>query len=387
MRILSYAWYIYDPNLKPFNKNYTGGGLVVRNLCNYIGEHHESYLFLGQVIEPELVVDNINIVKTDYDITQKNVKGDNKEYIAYMTDIFEKAVKNIQPDIINFHDYGDLAQSLVRHVCSKLQIPYVITCHLYEAKSVEYGGYEDAQEVSKKLLKLPNIKIITVSNGMKRKILEDYGDYDEKRLIPILNGTDFKADRRSDTLKKELGIGNKKVLLCVGSIGNRKNQIQLLRVFKQDAILREKVCVIFCGKQAVRSTYNIKDEIEKADLMDCMLYAGALQNEEMKDFYSISDALIMPSYAEGLSISALEAIAYGLPLIMYADSECADDLNDPRVTCFADSHSDASMGKAIHEWYGKTWDSEYIKSYSKRFTMDEMAGNYLKFYEKILLEA
>lgn len=117
-----------------------------------------------------------------------------------------------------------------------------------------------------------------------------------------------------------------------------------------------------------------------------MLYAGALQNEEMKDFYSIADALIMPSYAEGFSIAALEAIAYGLPVIMYADSECADDLNDPRVTCFADSHSDASMGKAIHEWYEKTWDSEYIKRYSKRFTMDEMAENYLKFYEKILLE-
>ena len=50
----------------------------------------------------------------------------------------------------------------------------------------------------------------------------------------------------------------------------QKNQIQLLRVFKQDTILREKVCVIFCGKQAVRSTYNIINEIEKADLMSCM---------------------------------------------------------------------------------------------------------------------
>jgi len=386
MRVLSYAWYIYDSRLKPFNENYSGGGLVVRNLCNYIGKYHESYLFLGQVIEPELTVENIKIVKTNYDITQKNVKGNNKKYIDYMTDIFEKAIKKIKPDIINFHDYGDLAESIVKNVCFKLKIPYVITCHLYEAKNAEYGGYEDAREASKKLLELPNIKIITVSNGMKRKILEDCKDYDEKRLVPILNGTDFKADRRNNTLKKEVGIDNRKILLCAGSIGDRKNQIQLLRVFEQDASLREKVCVIFCGKMAVRSTYNIIDEIEKADLTDCMLYVGALQNEEMKDYYSMADALIMPSYAEGLSISALEALAYGLPVIMYADSECADDLNDQRVTCFADSHSDASMGKAIHEWYEKSWDSEYIKNYSKRFTMEEMAKNYLEFYEKILLE-
>ena len=71
LRVLSYAWYIYDPSLKPFNKNYTGGGLVVRNLRNYIGKHHESYLFLGQVVEPGRMVENINIVKTEYDITQK----------------------------------------------------------------------------------------------------------------------------------------------------------------------------------------------------------------------------------------------------------------------------------------------------------------------------
>ncbi len=386
MRVLSYAWYIYDPYLKPFNQNYTGGGLVVRNLCNYIGKQHESYLFLGQVIQPELMIENIKIIKTDYDITQKNTKGDNKGYITYMTGIFERAVKEIQPDLINFHDYGDLAESIVKNVCAKMKIPYVITCHLYEGKKAEYAENEDVHKVSKRLLELPDIKIITVSNGMKRKILEDYKDYDEKRLVPIRNGTDFTVNRQNGNLKKELGIINKKILLCAGTIGARKNQIQLLRVFGQDACLREKVYVIFCGKMAVHSTYNIIDEIEKANLTDCMLYVGVLQNEEMKDYYSISDALIMSSYAEGLSISALEAIAYGLPVIMYSDSECADDLNDPKVVCLADSHSDASMAKAIHEWYEKSWDSEYIRNYSKHFTMEEMAKNYLEFYKKTISE-
>lgn len=386
MKVLSYAWYIYDPNLEPFNLNYSGGGLVVRNLCNYIGKQDDSYLFLGQVIEPELMLENIKIIKTDYDRTQKSIKSNNKKYIEYMTDIFEKTVENIQPDIINFHDFGELAESIINHVCMKREIPYVVTCHLYEKKRMEYAGYDDAREISKKLLSLPDIKIVTVSNGMKRKILEDYEGYDEKRLVPILNGTDFKAEYRNFGLKERLGICGKKILLCAGSIGTRKNQIQLLRVFCQDADLREKVFVIFCGKLALRSTYNIIEEIKNLGLEECMQYVGALQNEEMKDYYSIADGLVMPSYAEGLSISALESIVYGLPVIMYADSECADDLNDQKVACFANSHSDASFGRAIHDWYDRQWDREYIKNFSNRFTMEKMAENYLAFYKSVIEE-
>lgn len=387
MKVLSYAWYIFDSRIKPFDENYTGGGIVVRDLCNYIGKRNESYLFLGQAIEPEIILDNIKIVKTDYDRNQKKNKIDNREYIEYMTDVFKNAVDEIRPDIINFHDYGDLAMSIIYNVCMKTDIPYVITCHLYEKINTEYSGYKDAQEASRKLLQIPDVMIITVSNGMKRKILDDYKNYDEKRLVPILNGTDFKAEICNSDLEKQFGIADRKVLLCAGSIGTRKNQIQLIRVFESEKNLRKKIYVIFCGKKAVRSPYDIVDEIKRADLTDCMVYVGAVQNKDMKNYYSIADALIMPSYAEGLSISALEAITYGLPVIMYADSECADDLNDPEVCCFADSHSDLSMIKAINDWYEKSWNKEYIKEYARRFTMDEMSKNYLEFYEKIVSES
>lgn len=386
MRVLSYAWYIFDSRLKPFSENYSGGGLVVKNLCNYIGKQHESYLFLGQIIEPEMMIDNIKIVKTDYDVTQKNVKNNNKEYINYMTNIFKQAVEKIKPDIINFHGYGDLAESIIKNVCAKISIPCVLTCHLYEGINVEYSGYKDSQEISKKILQIPNMKIITVSNGMKRRILEDYKDYDEKKLVPILNGTDFNGCNYNSDLKKKFKIQNKKILLCAGTIGSRKNQIQLVRIFKKYANLREKIYVIFCGKKAIKSNYDIKEDIKESGLTDCMSYVGAVQNEKMKDYYSIADALIIPSYAEGLSISALEALTCGLSLIMYADSECADDLNDPKVCCFADSHSDVSMMKAIEKWYSKQWDNEYIKAYSKRFTMEEMTKNYLNFYEQLVLK-
>lgn len=74
----------------------------------------------------------------------------------------------------------------------------------------------------------------------------------------------------------------------------------------------------------------------------------------MKKYYSVVAGLIMPSYAEGLSLAALEAIAYGLPVIMVKDFECAEDLNDDKVVCFANERSDECLA------------DDYIRYYKKR---------------------
>ena len=92
----------------------------------------------------------------------------------------------------------------------------------------------------------------------------------------------------------------------------------------------------------------------------------------------------MSSLAEGLSIAALEAIAYGLPVIMHQDSECADDLNDENVVCFAQGRSSKDLAKAMVRWYQKEWDRESIVRYSKKFTMERVAKDYLDYYTQRL---
>ena len=103
MKILSVTWNIYDERLEPFMKNCTGGGLAIRNICEYLGRIADSYLLLGQVVLPEMRLGNINIVKSDYNADIKKAKGKDETYIQYMTSVFVKAVAEIKPDIINFH--------------------------------------------------------------------------------------------------------------------------------------------------------------------------------------------------------------------------------------------------------------------------------------------
>lgn len=383
MKVLSMTWAIYDDKLKEFSENCTGGGLVVKNICEYIGRKIESYLFIGKCQLPEMVLGNIHIIGTDAEKDDEDkYLNKNEKHLKVMVRAFDKAIQRIKPDIVNFHVLGDLMLLCVP-ICRKWNIPYVYTEHLYIGKYKNFEGYDRNVFWENMVYRIPNLKVITVSSGVKKKILRDFPEISETNVTVIPNGTNFSAVKTESDLRERYSLSGKKVLLCVGTILSRKNQRQIVRAFNllpQD--IRENVKVLFCGKDALKGT--LQQDIMDAGLQEQLIYVGAVSSIKMMQYYSIADGLIMPSLSEGLSIAVLEAIAYGIPIIMFSDSECADNLDDERVVCFAKQRSDSCLAEAIEEWFLKTWDVNYIMDYAKYFSMERMAKDYIAFYKKQL---
>lgn len=379
MKILSFAWVIYDEQIKEFANNCTGGGLVIKNICEYIGRKEESYLFIGKQQLPQMKLGNIHVVETDklnapYD---GNISA-TELHLQTMCLNFRKALDEIKPDIVNFHGIGEL-MLLCMDICNEYKIPYVFTEHLYIGLHKDFDGYDRVIEWEKLLYQRPNVNYISVSTGMKKKILNDFPNISETRIKAIVNGTDFNAELKKTDIEDIYKLYGKKVLLCVGTIVARKNQMQLVRAFQllpQD--VQEKIVIIFCGNDTMKG--KLQEQINEAGLADKLIYVGGVSSEKMKEFYTISDGLAMPSRSEGLSIAALEAIAYGNPVILYKDSECADDLYDEDVVCFAKERTDDGFAEAILDWFHKDWDKEYIKKLAENFTMEKMADEYIKHY-------
>ncbi len=385
MKILSMAWSIYDERMPEFRHNYTGGGMMIKNICEYIGRKQESYLFIGRCKLPGTILGNIHIVDTESfsDADEGNEGLDDKEgHLSRMTRAFEIAIEHINPDIVNFHGIGVLMQCCIE-VCRKKNIPFVYTDHLFIGAEMDIQGYGPNIEYQKKVYHIPDIKVIAVSTGMKRKILYDFPHIPSENIFVIRNGTDFLVQRESGGLQEKYDLEHKKVLLCVGTLNYRKNQCQIVKAFQLlPSYIQENVKVIFCGKDSMDG--ELQKSIINMGLQGNLIYVGAVSNAEMKHYYSVADGLIMASYAEGLSIAALEAIAYGLPIIMFKDSECAEDLDDKRVVCFAKERSDKGLANAMKEWYDIEWDRGYIIKYSKNFTMDRVADEYIEYYKKLL---
>lgn len=385
MKILSMAWTIYDDRMPEFSKDFTGGGLVIKNLCEYIGRKEESYLFVGRRPIKEQKVGHIHFVGTDMKWSEED--GDSvrdEAYLNRMAEKFEMALKRIQPDLVHFHGLGDLMLKCVR-ICIKNHVKYAYTEHLYIGLKRHIERYETSVQWEKDVYTIPDLRVIAVSTGVKKKILEDFVQIPDSHVEVILNGTDFVAEQKESDYREKYQLQGKKVLLCVGTILARKNQLQLVSVYqKLPKEIRDHLKIIFCGKESMSMKGRLQEAISAAGLEQELQYVGAVSSEDMKKFYSVADGLIMPSLAEGLSIAALEMIAYGQPVIMFRDSECAEDLKDEKVVCFAEERRDESLAQAIEDWYSREWDSEYIRAYAQYFTMERMAEDYLAYYRRRL---
>ena len=380
MKALSVIWKIPDDRLQGFS-NDKNGLIVVRDLCEYLGRKIDSYLILGKEFLPAMKLGHINIVDTD----KVAVANSEKLHLEIMVQAFELALEEIKPDIVHIHDCGDFCRACIQ-VCVKREIPYIFTAHAFIGKNQKISTLNERDIAWQKEVMMTNgINVVAVGKGLAEKIAMEYPNLKKNQIRVIQNGTDFKAREITTKLKIKLGFHDKKILICPGKITKRKNQIQIIKAFQLlPQNIQNNIGIIFGGNDRLNG--ELQHAIATANLEASIKYVGVLNSEQMQEYYSISDGMIMPSVTEGLSIAAIEAITYGIPVIMFADVECAKDLDDERVTSLAKDRTDKSLANAIENWINTDWNAKYITKYASYFSMDRVADEYISCYKDVINE-
>ncbi len=378
MKVLSVVWKIYDDRLQEFS-NDTNGLIVVRDICEYIGRRIESYLLLGKAFLTGIKLGNIHIV--DSESIAKRFPT--KSHLEIMSEAFKQALSDIQPDIVHFHDCGDFCRACIK-ICIEREVPYVFTAHGFIAKNQTISSSYDREIAwQEEVYTTSDINIVAVGKGIAHKIYGDYPELRDGHLHVIQNGTTFRAEKIISDLKFKLGLQEKKILICPGKLTKRKNQIQIVKAYKRlPQSVSKNIGIIFCGND--RLDGELQKAIQAAGIEESLKYVGAVSSEKMKEYYSISSGMITASFTEGLSIAALETVAYGLPVVMFSDLECAADLNNEHVSCLAEQRTDEALAGAIEKWAEKEWDRDIILEFASQFSMEKVADEYIDYYEDIL---
>ena len=100
-------------------------------------------------------------------------------------------------------------------------------------------------------------------------------------------------------------------LLFVGAVGKLKGEKDLIKAL---ALLRDNkpnLKISFLGYGAE----NLKDYCERFEVGNLVEYLGAVPMDERIEFFRRSDIFVLPTYAEAMPMSVIEAMAAGLPVI------------------------------------------------------------------------
>lgn len=161
-------------------------------------------------------------------------------------------------------------------------------------------------------------KMIAVSELVKETYLTKNPHVPENKIIVIGNAADsnkiYGKDR--EFIRSILGIEKSStVFINVSSIDGRKNQLGLLSAFDYYYNTYNSDSYLILVGNVLSEYYNNEISGYLAELSSKDHIIKLPYYREIADLYYASDIFVMPSYFEGWSIAATEALYCGLPVI------------------------------------------------------------------------
>ena len=218
------------------------------------------------------------------------------ETICYLT------LKEI--DIVHIHGGDTLS--------FRRKFYYLKIAHLFPCKIIyhHHGAafmheYESLSKKWKKLVKKTFEEldlIIVLSNNWR---------YEIQQIAPKANIIVIPNSIKLPRLQ-ERQVSNPLQLTFLGLIGDRKGVFDLLKVLKKLINDGYQVRLNIGGNGKITRLFK---ELEERSIADSVKYCGWIEDRERDLLLRKTDIFVLPSYAEGMPMSILEAMSYAIPVV------------------------------------------------------------------------
>ncbi len=198
------------------------------------------------------------------------------------------------------------------------RVPIVVTIH--DVSYIERPEYlptlRAAQlQVSTRHTVKRAAKIITISEFSRQGISKAF-DLDPENIVvtPLASQDVFRPMNRARAVRDvadSLGI-HRPYILNVGDLHPRKNQIGLVRAFKELINAHPELphTLVLAGKHTWFAP-RVIEEVRRSGLADRIRLTGFVDDELLPSLYNAADIFVFPSFYEGFGLPAIEAMACG----------------------------------------------------------------------------
>jgi len=282
----------------------------------------------------------------DYQVSERNL-----ERSAFAVVEAEEILDKTFPDMLLLVEGAEIWSLLaLKQVAKRRAIPYVTVVNLLSADCLE--RFTQLREPAIEAMQGAHA-IIFVSNASKRSF---------EALLPQICSPRFAiANSCPDkfflatgegvraAVRKALGIGdNELVFLTAARIEPRKGQILCLealeRIRDRDNISGIRLLLVGGGKSG--HAHDLRKAIEKKELSDNVLYLGP--RDDIPNLLEACDVFVLTSYAEGMPLSIIEAMAKARPVIATSVDGIREQIDDSSgIFVPSPSNSEAACVDAI----------------------------------------
>lgn len=238
------------------------------------------------------------------------------------------AIAKIVPhDLIHAHDWLTILAGIeAKKISGK---PLLFHVHALEEDRNWQNPNPAVQAIEKLGLHTSDLNI-AVSEYTKNRMIEIH-QIDYKKNIVVYNGHSGRA-KKSATLLPE----KKKrfVVLFLGRMTEQKGPYYFVKAAERILSRRQDVDFIMAGDGD--QLHSIINTCARLGIASHVFFTGFLDRKDVNEFYQLTDVYVMPSVSEPFGLVCLEAIAYGIPVVMSKQSGVSEVLTHAFTTDYWD---------------------------------------------------
>jgi len=287
---------------------YGGSGVIATELGKSLAKRGHQIHFISYASPFRLshYVDNIfyhEVEKATYPLFEFNL------YPLELASKLAEVTEYEGLDILHMHYAIPHATSafLAREIVGRDRIKIVTTLH---GTDITLIGLEPTFLPLMKFTIQQSDGVTAVSRFLREKTLTNYGIDTDIEVIPNFVDTEVYFPQENGSFRKSLAKHGEKIIVHVSNFRPVKRVPDVIRAFH---IIRESISsvLVLVGDGPDRG--ECERLVRELDLADVVKFLG--KQEALADILKVSDIFLMPSQSESFGLSALEAMACGVPAI------------------------------------------------------------------------
>ncbi|HEX7796193.1 MAG TPA: glycosyltransferase [Vicinamibacterales bacterium] len=172
-------------------------------------------------------------------------------------------------------------------------------------------------------------RTIAVSEPVRTMLCEQVG-LEERKTVLILNGVDTAAVAHACAdvgARPQLHLDGRPVIACVGRLVNAKGQRFLIEAMREVIVQFPNAVLLLVGEGPDQPAFEAR--VQELGLSTHVRFVG--RRDDVPGLLAQSSVFVLPSFAEGIPLALIEAMAAGKPVVATAvpgnvDVVCNDRL-------------------------------------------------------------